>query len=181
MKRSTLFVALLLAILSITTTSTGQAERLVLASASYGKNIIAICEMDGKVIWQHKTGGPKRGHTGHHDLHLLPNGNILFHDTWTKIHEMTLGGKIVWTYDSATANGNKGKRVHVHAFQRLANGNTLATESDAGRALEIAPDGGVVWEFSNPHRAGPDNEYVATLFEVERIDPAYVAGWLELP
>ena len=64
-------------------------SRLVLVSASYGKNILAITESDGKVIWSHKTGGPERGHTGHHDVHLLPNGNILYHDTWTKLTEMT--------------------------------------------------------------------------------------------
>ena len=82
------------------------AERLVLVSASYGKNILAITESDGKVIWSHKTGGPERGHAGHHDVHLLPNGNILYHDTWTKLTEMTLDKKVVWTYDSAKMNGN---------------------------------------------------------------------------
>ncbi len=58
-----------------------QAERLVLVGASYGKNILAITDTKGDVIWSHKTAGPQRGHTGHHDVHLLPNGNILFHDT----------------------------------------------------------------------------------------------------
>jgi hypothetical protein len=33
-------------------------ERLVLASASYGKNIIAICDAEGKVLWSHQTAGP---------------------------------------------------------------------------------------------------------------------------
>ena len=41
-----------------------QAERLVLVSASYGKNILAITDADGKVLWSHKTAGPQRGHTG---------------------------------------------------------------------------------------------------------------------
>ena len=72
-------------------TSAIQAERLVLVGASYGKNILAICEADGTPIWQFKTGGPERGHTGHHDVHFLPNGNILFHDTWTAVKEITLG------------------------------------------------------------------------------------------
>src|SRR5215207_1874549 len=44
-----------------------RAERLVLASASYGKNIVAICDADGTVLWSHKTAGPKTGHAGHHD------------------------------------------------------------------------------------------------------------------
>lgn len=125
-----------------------RAERLVLASASYGNNIIAICDMEGKVVWSHKTAGPKRGHTGHHDIHLLPNGNILFHDTWQQVKEMTLDGKVVWSYDSATANGNKGKRVDVHAFQRLANGNTMIVESGVGRIIEVDKDGKIQVEIA---------------------------------
>ena len=68
----------------------GRAERLVLISASYGKNVVAITDRDGEVLWSHKTPGPARGHAGHHDVHLLPNGNILYHDSWTKLTEMTL-------------------------------------------------------------------------------------------
>ena len=67
-----IFVAV--AILAFTLTT--QAERLVLVGASYGKNILAITDAKGDVIWSHKTAGPQRGHTGHHDVHLLPNGNL---------------------------------------------------------------------------------------------------------
>jgi hypothetical protein len=35
--------------------SQAHAERLVLASASYGKNIVTICDAEGKVLWSHKT------------------------------------------------------------------------------------------------------------------------------
>ena len=47
------------------------AERLVLVGASYGKNILAICDAKGDPVWQHKTAGPQRGHTGHHDASLV--------------------------------------------------------------------------------------------------------------
>lgn len=117
------------------------AERLVLASASYGKNIVAICDAEGKVLWSHKTAGPKTGHAGHHDIQLLDNGNILFHENWSTIIEMTLDKKIVWTYDSSLMNGNKGKRVDVHAFQRLPNGLTMIAESGVGRLIEVDKDG----------------------------------------
>ena len=113
------------------------AERLVLVSASYGKNILAITDSSGKVLWSHKTGGPQRGHAGHHDVHLLDNGNILYHDSWTKLTEVTLGKKVVWTYDSGKMNGNDGKRVDVHAFARLKNGNTSIVESGVGRIIEV--------------------------------------------
>ena len=92
---------------------TGYADdRLVLLSASYGKNIVAICDSKGQPIWEYKTkGGP--GHSGHHDIHLLANGNILFHDTWTHILEITLDKKIVWEYDSAKQNVKEGAEVHA--------------------------------------------------------------------
>ena len=104
------------------------AERLVLVSASYGKNILAITESDGKVIWSHKTGGPERGHTGHHDVHLLPNGNILYHDTWTKLTEMTLDKKVVWTYDSAKMNGNGIKNGKINNTAPLKRTSQLHQE-----------------------------------------------------
>ncbi len=126
---------------------TAQAERLVLVGASYGKNILAITDAKGEAIWSHKTAGPQRGHTGHHDVHLLPNGNILFHDTWTTLKEITLGKKVVWTYDSAKQNGNAGKRVDVHAFARLKNGNTVIVESAVGRVIEVDNKGKLVHQF----------------------------------
>ena len=133
------------ALLAITLTA--QAERLVLVGASYGKNILAITDAKGEVIWSHKTAGPQRGHTGHHDVHLLPNGNILFHDTWTTLKEITLGKKVVWTYDSAKQNGNVGKRVDVHAFARLKNGNTMIVESGVGRVIEVDKKGKLTHQF----------------------------------
>jgi hypothetical protein len=123
------------------------AERLVLASASYGKNIIAICDADGKVLWSYKTAGPKTGHAGHHDIQFLANGNILFHDNWKTIVEMTLDKKVVWTYDSSKENGNQGKAVEVHAFQRLPNGFTMIAESGVGRILEVDKDGKIQAEI----------------------------------
>lgn len=121
-------------------------SRLVLVGASYGKNVLAICESDGTVLWKHDTAGPKRGHTGHHDVHLLANGNILFHDTWTKTQEITLSKRVVWEYESAKENGNAGKRVDVHAFKRLSDGSTMIAESGVGRFLHVDKDGKKVKE-----------------------------------
>ena len=120
-----------------------QAERLVLVSASYGKNILAITEANGDVIWSYKTAGKEKGHAGHHDVHMLSNGNILFHETWQDVKELTLGKKIVWAYDCSNSNGNQGKRVHVHAFSRLANGNTQIVESGIGRVIDVDRSGEV--------------------------------------
>ena len=123
------------------------AERLILVSASYGKNILAITNSKGDVLWSHKTAGPQRGHAGHHDVHLLKNGNILYHDSWTKLTELTLGKKVVWSYDSGKMNGNTGKGVDVHAFARLKNGNTSIVESGIGRIIEVDRNGGIAHQF----------------------------------
>ena len=61
--------------------------------------------------------------------------------------------------------------------QRLDNGNTLVTESDYGRAFEVAPDGTIVWEFYNPFRAGERGRFIATMMEMQRLSPEYSAEW----
>jgi hypothetical protein len=63
--------------------------------------------------------------------------------------------------------------------QRLPDGNTLITESDRGRAFEVARDGTIVWEFLSPYRAGEGGELVATLFEVVRLPRTFPLTWLE--
>jgi outer membrane protein assembly factor BamB len=135
---------LLTAFLLLPLTLLAQDDRLILLGASYGKNILAICENDGTVIWKHETGGPKaqNNHTGHHDVQLLPNGHILFHDSWSVTSEITLKKEIVWKHDSKGAN--------VHAFQRLANGETMIAESGIGRIVHLAQDGKVTKEIPLP-------------------------------
>jgi hypothetical protein len=62
--------------------------------------------------------------------------------------------------------------------QRLPNGNTVVTESEAGRAFEVTPAGEVVWRFDSPHRPPDRPELVATLFEVLRV-PTEDVKWLK--
>jgi len=65
------------------------------------------------------------------------------------------------------------------AAERLPNGNTLVTESDAGRAFEVTPAKEIVWEFVNPFRAGDDDEFVATLFEMVRLPADFPVDWAD--
>ena len=95
---------------------------------------MAICEIDGTVIWKRKTEGPKEGHTGHHEIQMLPNGNILYHDDWNVVKEMKLDGTEVWQYESS----------NVHAFSRLKDGNTMIAESGKDRIILVDKDGKVV-------------------------------------
>jgi hypothetical protein len=63
------------------------------------------------------------------------------------------------------------------SVQRLPNGNTLITESDAGRAFEVTRDKRIAWEFVSPHRAGRNGELIATLFDVVRLPPDFPTVW----
>lgn len=131
-----LFFLASLAVLQAADLSGG--HRLLIGDDSKGK--IAIVETDGKISWEDSI-----GHI--HDLSRLPNGNILIQKSWTRIVEMSPDHKIVWSYDSAVMNGNQGKPVEVHAFQRLDNGLTLIAESGIGRIIEVDAAGNIQREI----------------------------------
>jgi hypothetical protein len=57
---------------------------------------------------------------------------------------MTPDHKVAWEYDAAKMNGNEGKPVEVHAFQRLADGVTMIAESGPGRIIEVDRDGKIL-------------------------------------
>ncbi len=129
-----------------------QAPRHSFLTADSSKGRIAIIDEQGKTEWEMKI-GPL------HDLHLLRNGNVLLQTDWTKIVEVEpKSNKIVWEYDSATSNGNAGKKLEVHAFQRLDNGLTMIAESGVSRIIEVDKSGKLVSEMPlkvsapHPHR-----------------------------
>jgi len=80
-----------------------------------------------------------------HDIALLPNGNYLLHMSDTKIVEMTPDKKVVWTHESKALDPKKG--IQIHAFQRLANGNTMVSESGNARIIEVDKDDKIVKQF----------------------------------
>jgi len=53
----------------------------------------------------------------------------------------------VWEYDASTQNGNVGRRVEVHSFQRLANGATMIAESGTARIIEVDRAGQLLKEI----------------------------------
>jgi outer membrane protein assembly factor BamB len=108
-------------------------------AADYSKGVLAVFGKDGKIEWKTKI-------RDIHDAWVLPNGNILYQQGWTKIVEVTPDMKEVWVYDAAKMNGNEGKKVEVHAFQRLADGVTMIAESGPGRIIEVDKDGKILKE-----------------------------------
>ncbi len=103
---------------------TGAGRRLLEADDS--KQRLAIVAADNSLEWELKVGAI-------HDAAVLPNGNILLQQGWQKVVEVTPSKKTVWEYDAGKMNGNEGKRVEVHAFQRLDNGLTMIVESGPAR------------------------------------------------
>ena len=91
-----------------------------------------------------------------HDPDLLPNGNILVYDNngrllagnrtrVLEINPQTLD--VEWLYQ-----GSKSDFFHNTARgsqQRLENGNTLITDSYAGRIFEVTQGGEKVWQYEN--------------------------------
>src|SRR5260221_11678903 len=96
-----------------------------------GNDKLAIVGKDGKIEWEMKWGGI-------HDIHVLPSGNVMVQQGAGKVVEIEpKSKKIVWSYDSATSNGNSGKPVEVHAFQPLADGSVMIAESGPARIIEV--------------------------------------------
>jgi hypothetical protein len=127
---------------------TGPARRVLAADDSTRR--LAIVAPDGSLEWEIKVGAI-------HDAWLLPNGHVLFQQGWTKIVELTPDKKTAWEYDAGKMNGNEGKRVEVHAFQRLADGLTMIAESGPARIIEVDQAGKLRREIKlkvnhpNPH------------------------------
>jgi hypothetical protein len=94
-----------------------------------------------------------------HDPDVLDNGNMLIFDNrgdiknggTTRIIEFDPGSMAIkWEYP-----GDTGERLYSSIYgsqQRLPNGNTLISESNNGRLLEVTRDKEVVWEYFIPER-----------------------------
>lgn len=117
-----------------------------------------------------------------HDPTFLENGNVLVFDNrsrreFSRVLELNPNTQeIVWEYRGDALRPFSSEIIGTS--QRLANGNTLITETTEGRAFEVEPDGRIVWEFRNPHRAATDDELVAILPEMKRLDPSFGQDWI---
>ncbi len=146
---------------------------------------IAVVDLEAeRIVW-----GLRGGFRFQHQPTVLDSGRILMFDNLgtpkrSSVLEIDPAtGEVLWRYQADRPGA-------FYTFccgsnQRLANGNTLVTESDAGRAFEIDADREIVWEYWNPHRVpdpeGEGQEKIATLFEVVRLPADFPLDWLEKP
>jgi len=134
--RSRLPIAIAILVLLLIAQAAWAQHRLVLQ----GNGKLAIVARDGRVEWQMPWDGI-------HDVHALAGGTLMVQQGPSRIVEIDLARrKVVWAYDSATSNGNSGKRVEVHAFQPLTGGRVMIAESGPARIIEIDRAGTLLHE-----------------------------------
>jgi PQQ-like domain len=143
--------ALSLAALGLTLSALGAEPPKGYRVLAQDKGHVAIVGTDGKVEWEVEC------KYNSHDVHLLPNGNLLLHTAAATVTEVTPKKEVVWKYTAKPKEGYKGG-IEVHAFQRLADGNTMVAETGNKRIVEVDKDGKIVKEVPltvknpDPHR-----------------------------
>lgn len=85
--------------------------------------------------------------------------------------------EVTWTYRGTDRSPMFSSLMGT--AQRLSNGNTLITESDFGRVIEVTRDGEIVWEFNNPHTAGDQNEFVAVIPDMQRLPVGFAGRFVD--
>jgi WD40 repeat protein len=112
---------------------------------------VAIVDTNGKVEWEFQN------QFDGHDIHLLPNGNVLLSLSPTIVAEVNKDKKVVWKYESKPKAGYSG-RVEVHAFQPIPDDLLMIAESGNCRIIEVNRKGEIVHEIPltvkkvDPHR-----------------------------
>ncbi|MDH3784791.1 MAG: arylsulfotransferase family protein [Acidobacteriota bacterium] len=111
-------------------------------------NTIGIIDPEEKtMVW---AWGPPNLVSQHHST-VLENGNIMIFNNGSHRSEIiefdSESRASRWRYrENGFLSRTRG------SSQRLPNGNTLITESDDGRVIEVTEQGEIVWEFLNPQQ-----------------------------
>ncbi len=140
--------------------------------------VLAVVDMTAeKVVWA------LRGTwVAQHQPTVLPDGNIMLFD-----NRGNRGGSRVIVFDPQMRQtlwvygGEQPGQFFSNecgSSSILPNGNVLITESDRGKAFVVAQDKTIVWKYINPAQAGDKRQFVATIFEMIRLERDYGADWL---
>ncbi|MEZ6015546.1 MAG: membrane dipeptidase [Planctomycetota bacterium] len=112
-----------------------------------GNERLAIVGVDGAIEWELPWGGI-------HDVHVLPNGNLMLQRGASEVVEIATHSKrVVWSYDSRASHGDA--PVEVHALQPLEGGRVMIAESGPGRIIVVDRAGKIEREIAlkldHPH------------------------------
>ena len=140
------------------------------------RNIDTVATLDmetREVVWA--TTGPWHKQ---HEAQFV-EGNLLLFDNLglgeqSRVLELDVDTfEVVWSF---TEPGFFTKRAG--AQQRLPNGNTLITESDNGRLIEVTREGRIVWEYINPVSTFVEgSEVVLGIARAERLPSDFPVDW----
>ena len=144
---------LLLTLLLITLPAASAQETRTVLLADSSKGRLAVVGDDGTLQWETQV-GPL------HDLHVLPDGNILYQtDMQTLVEADRETGEEVWRLDAGEVlPADYEGRFEVHAFQRLPDNTTMLAISGPGVVVDVNRAGQVVRDFPltvsrpDPHR-----------------------------
>ena len=101
------------------------------------KGRVVLRDAEGSIVWE--IACPHNSH----DLALLDNGNVLMHPAPNRIVEVNSAKEVVWEWTSHPVAPYAGN-VEIHAFQRLADGNTMIAETGNLRIIEVDASGAIV-------------------------------------
>ena len=156
--------------------------QVLLSLREFGGGSIAVLDLDREVI----TWATKGPWIGQHDPDIMSNGNILMFDNFghfgrpegqSRVIEFdprTM--QIVWSY--AGSRDDPLDSPIRSEQQRLGNGNTLITESNAGRLVEVTAEGDIVWEYVNTVRGGANDSLIPIIGWARRIEHSRLETWL---
>ncbi len=140
---------------------------------------LAVLDLDQQRILWATTGDWSR----QHDVEITPTGALMMFDNRGATRGMSRvlalepwTTKLRWSYAGSPEHPLVSEVLG--AAQELPNGSVLVTESTRGRVVEVTRGGEVVWEYRNPERAGPNDVYIAAIFEMIRYPLAAVRSWL---
>ena len=111
---------------------------------------LCIFNKAGKLEWSMEIGGAP------HDIHVLPNGNILTHQKTELIEIDPKVKKILWRFDAKKLT--TAPKVEVHAVIPIDSDHFAVAVSGEGKIFEIDRDGNVERQFKmkidkpHPHR-----------------------------
>jgi hypothetical protein len=123
----------------------------------------------GQIIGQHHAHMVPRGLPGEGNLLLFDNGGAAGYGApnpssptgfdnarrdFSRVLELDpLTLEIKWQYPAPGPGiGGRLYSSFVSSAQRLPNGNTLITEGNGGRIIEVTPEHEIVWEYVSPYR-----------------------------
>lgn len=115
-----------------------------------------------------------------HDVEQGPSGRIWLFDNQgagegrSRVLALAGDGVPAWSWGAEQGLWSE----VLGTVQELPDGSVLITESTRGRAVQVAPDGRILWDYRSPHTHG---DRVAALFEAVRVVPPDTLSVQALP